>query len=67
MTTQQKEDLVCPFHGDLEKRLESIDGKLKHINDKLGRLLLWKAGVVGWAGGATFVIIVLFKLIGFLK
>lgn len=65
--TQKKEDIVCAFHGDLEHQLCELNNWMKKIDGKLGKLLLWKAGVVGWASGASFMVIVVFKLIGFIK
>jgi hypothetical protein len=64
---QHKDDIVCAFHGDIETQLGELNDWMKSIDKKLGKLLLWKAGVIGWASGATFVVIIVFKLIGFIK
>ena len=64
---QKKDDIVCAFHNDLERQLAELNEWMERIDSKLGKLLLWKASVIGWAGGASFVIIIVFKLIGFIK
>jgi hypothetical protein len=56
MTPQQKEDLVCPFHGDLE-------GWMRRIDNKLAKLLLWKASVIGYSMGACGAVMLFFKLL----
>ena len=52
---QKKQDLVCPFHNDLEDWMSSID-------KKLDKLLLWKASVIGYAAGTSAVVITVAKL-----
>jgi hypothetical protein len=61
VTPQQKEDLVCPFHGDLEQQLSSMNDWLQSIDDKLSNLLLWKASVIGYAAGSSAIVIIVFK------
>ena len=56
MAPEQKDDIVCAFHGDLEKRLDSIDGKLDAIKRQLNDMSIWRAEIRGSAKTAAAVI-----------
>lgn len=49
MAPEQKDDIVCAFHGDLEQRLDRIEGKIDGIRQQMNEMLLWRASVKGAA------------------
>jgi hypothetical protein len=63
MAPEQKADLVCAFHGDLEKGLERIETKLDAIQKQLDGLSLWRAKVMGYAAGVAAAVTVAMKYI----
>jgi hypothetical protein len=53
MAPEQKSDIVCAFHGDLELRLQRIEDKIDGIHTQLNTLNLWRAKVIGTAAGVA--------------
>jgi hypothetical protein len=56
MAPEQKADIVCAFHGDLEGRLDRIETKIDSIRTQLNAMQLWRAEIRGAAAVAAFVI-----------
>jgi hypothetical protein len=63
MAPEQKSDLVCAFHHDLEGYLARIERKVDRIENKVGELGLWRARVVGYAAGVSAAVALLFHYV----
>lgn len=61
MAPEQKKDIVCAFHGDLENNLQRIENKIDAIQCQLNRLNLWQAKVVGYAAGVAAAVTIALK------
>jgi len=56
MAPEQKDDIVCCFHVDLENRLDRIEKKIDGVQSSMNEMLLWRAGVKGAASIIAFVV-----------
>jgi hypothetical protein len=70
MTPEHKEDLVCPFHGDIEGYMARIEHKVDRIEVKIGAVMkdimglqLWRAKVIGYAAGVSAVVAIASKYV----
>jgi hypothetical protein len=46
---QKKDDIVCAFHGDLDKKLDIIEHKIDVMQDSIDDMRLWRAEIKGSA------------------
>lgn len=63
MAPEQKDDIVCCFHNDLEGYLARIERKVDRIETRVNELGLWRAKVVGYSAGVSAAVAIALKYI----